>query len=193
MKLMMLLCVLVLSAPAFAGLVVNGTMDSNCANWSFTNTDGFTCATTGGNPGGRLILNNGPTPPNAPPQASQSILGLEIGKSYLITWDASSHYNCCNPSSANPAAGVQIDGELFEFKVVNNQPWTPYSYSFVYNGGSNVLVLSSQRNGIDADAQFDNVDINLVVSAVPEPSSVLLVLGGFLATLAVRNRRKAGN
>src|SRR5688572_25290450 len=104
MKLMMLLlCALVLSVPAFAGLVVNGTMDSNCANWTFTNTDSFTCAPTGGNPDGRLILNNGPTPHGSHPQASQVILGLEIGKSYRITWDASSNYNCCNPVGADEA------------------------------------------------------------------------------------------
>ena len=149
-------------------------------------TDGLTCSATEGNPDFALILNNGPGPV---PQASHTITGLQLGAVYEITWDAKSHYNCCN--STTPAgAGVAIDGNQFDFLILNNQPWTTYTQTFTYGGGSNTLVLSSQRNGTDSDAQFDNVDIALLSSPVPEPGSLALFGGGIAVVLCLR--RKAG-
>ena len=52
-----------------------------------------------------------------------------------------------------------IDGHQFDFLVTNGQPWTSYSFSFVYAGIGSTLALSSQRNGTDSDAEFDNVSI----------------------------------
>jgi hypothetical protein len=189
MKLLLCLVFVLAGVPAFAGLVTNGTFDSGCAGWSLSNTDGFTCSSTGGNPDSRLILNNGP---GIEPSASQAIAGLILGGLYRITLDASSNYNCCN-NATTPGAAVAIDSKQFFFLVTNNQPWTAYSFDFTYDGGSNVLVLSSQRQGTDSDAQFDNVDINLLEapgSPVPEPASMLLVGCGLLAAAAAQRRGK---
>jgi hypothetical protein len=176
----LLLCV----SPVFAGMVTNGTFDSGCIGWALSQTDGFTCSATEGNPGFALILNNAPGPV---PQASQTISGLQVGAVYQITLDGKSHYNCCNSATA-PGSGVAIDGNQFDFLIVNSQPWTTYSFQFTYTGVSDVLVISSQRNGTDADGEFDNVDINQVGTAAPEPGSLLSLGGGLAALLGLRRK-----
>jgi hypothetical protein len=89
-----------------------------------------------------------------------------------------SAYSCCS-SPTVAGAGAQIDGNTWEFAVPNSQPWTGYSETFTYHGGSNVLTFSAQRNGTDTDAAFDNITL----SAVPEPNTPLL-LGLFLVAAA---------
>ena len=180
LKSLFLACVLS-ATPAFAGLVTNGTFDSNCANWAFGGFVNF-CDTGAGNPAPALVLNDGPGPV---PLASQTIAGLVVGSLYEITLDAKTFFNCCN-SNVTPGAGVAIDGNQFDFLVLNNQPWTTYRFNFTYSGGSNVLVLSSQRNGTDSDAEFDNVDINQVGGEVPEPASVVLFSIGALGIIGFR-------
>lgn len=183
MKQLMVLFLLT-SASAFANMVTNGTFTSNCSGWALTNADGFNCSTTGGNPGGRLILNSGP---GVVISASQAISGLVINTAYRISFDASSHYNCCN-SNVTKGAGVGIDGKQFDFFVYNGQPWTNYFFDFTYAGGSNVLVLSSQRNGTDSDAQFDNVSLAPLQAPVPEPGTWFLLTSGAFA-LFISGRR----
>jgi hypothetical protein len=190
MKVLLCLLSLVFITPAFGGLITNGTFDSNCAGWALAQTDGFTCSATEGNPGSALVLNNGPGPV---PQASQTVAGLVLGSLYRITLDAKSHYDCCDPVGGTPGSGVGIDGQQFDFLIVNFQPWTTYTFDFTYGGGDNTFVISSQRNGTDADGEFDNVDITLLsaaVTGVPEPSSLLLMAAGLVAIGASKFRKK---
>ena len=181
------LVLLLFAMPAFGGLVVNGTFEAGCTtNWTITQDDGGNCSSTEGNPNFALILNNGPGPV---PQAAQTIAGLVVGQNYQITIDGKTHYNCCNPPGT-PGAGVGIDGQQFDFLILNSQPWTTYTFNFTYTGASNVLVVSAQRNGTDADGEFDNVDINLVQSGVPEPGSFVLIGAGALLLIGSRLRRR---
>jgi hypothetical protein len=182
MRVSVLLLTLAISPVFAANLVVNGTFDSNCANWSFGGFTNF-CDTTTGNPGSALVVNDAP---GVVPFATQVISGLTTGLAYTISLDAKTWFNCCN-SPTVPGAGVNIDGHQFNFLVVNNQPWTHYSFVFTYDGGANTLKLSSQLNGTDSDAEFDNVAITAGVAAVPEPGTVLLCCGALLAFL--RRRR----
>ena len=138
-----------------------------------------------GNPGSALVLNDAPGPV---PSASQNISGLTIGTNYQIDLDALTFYNCCN-SATVPGAGVSIDGHQFDFLVVNNQPYTHYTFNFTYSGVNSLLVLSSQRNGTDSDAEFDNVSITAVPNGnVPEPGTLTLVSLA-LGLVAMRSRR----
>ena len=180
--------VLLLANPTFAAnLITNGTFDSGTAGWSFASADGTTWASSEGNPGGALILNNSPGPV---PQASQSIAGLVVGTEYQISLDAKSHYNCCN-NPTTPGAGVGIDGKQFDFLIVNRQPWTHYEFAFTYAGGSNLFVLSAQRNGTDSDGEFDNVNLTALSAPIPEPESYAMLLAGLglLGFMARRRKR----
>ena len=191
-----LICLLAVLAaagvPAFAdaNLVTNGGFDSGCSDWtgvptSFNTTNYNECVTAlptyypnalqNGDPGGFAVLNDNP---RVLTSMSQAITGLTVGTQYQLTWDMASAYSCCS-SSVVPGAGAQIDGNLWQFIVPDLQPWTAYSETFTYAGGSNVLTFSAQRNGTDTDAAFDNISL----SAVPEPSTPLL-LGLFLGLAA---------
>jgi hypothetical protein len=175
---------LLLAVPAFAGLVTNGTFDNGCAGWYYGGYTNF-CDTSSGNPNPALVLNDSP---GAVPQATQSISGLTFGQQYTITLDARTWYNCCNDPTV-PGAGVAIDGHQFDFLVNNRQPWTNYTFQFTYAGGSNVLVLTSQRNYTDSDAEFDNVDILADGAAVPEPGTWLTLASALGIVAVLRGRR----
>jgi len=194
MNFVRVLAMVAMIVPASAALVTNGSFDSNCAGWTFANTDGFTCATgTGpasqpGNPSPFAILNNAPGPV---PQMTQSIAGLTVGASYTLAWQMQSAYRCCS-SSTTPGVGAEIDGHLFEFIVPNSQTaWTDYSEAFTYSGASNLLRFTSQRNGTDTDVAIDNVSITANVTGVPEPGTYLLVALGLIAA-GLRRARSRG-
>ena len=164
-------------------LVTNGGFDSSCADWTFANTDGFTCATTTGpagqpgDPSPFAILNNSP---GIIPQVTQTIAWLTNGTSYTLAWEMQSAYRCCS-SSSTPGVGAEIDGHLFEFIVPNTQTtWTGYTETFTYSGVSNLLRFTAQRNGTDTDVAIDNVSITANSSSVPEPGTYLLVTFGLV-------------
>lgn len=177
---------LLMAGSASAALVTNGTFDSGTSGWTLSQTDSFTWASSEGNPGGSLVLNNGPGPV---PQASQIVSGLIVGEMYRVSVDGKTHYNCCN-SDFTPGAGVAIDGHQFDFLIHNNQAWTTYTFDFTYSGVSNVLVLSAQRNGTDADGQFDNVSIADLGGShnMPLPPTLALLAIGAAASSFARRR-----
>src|ERR1019366_6473292 len=191
-----LLVAAVVAAVAFAvplsasNLVTNGDFTVDCSGWSTSATDGSFCQSGSGslgagNPGGFAVLNNYR---GVVPTMSQTIAGMVTGHTYLLTWDMESAYHCCG-SSSTPGAGATIDGNLWQFIVLNSQGWTSYSQTFTYSGGSSVLSFMAQMNGTDTDAGFDNIVLADTNSGVPEPGT-LVMLGSGVLGLAGFVRRK---
>jgi len=188
-RLIVVLFVLSLAASA-APLVTNGFFTTDCSGWATVNTDGSFCQTGvgglgAGNPGGWASLNNGCCPQVS---MSQTISGLVVGTTYQLSWDMQSAFKCCGSNSI-PGAGAQIDGNTYEFIILNNMGWTSFSRTFTYTGTSNVLTMSAQRNGTDSDAGFDNIVLTPLASGAPEPSTLALI-GAGLATVFFGRRRR---
>ena len=188
MKLQLLFVLLTLGLPLSANLVTNGSFTTDCSGWVTANIDGSFCQSGlgglgAGNPGGWAELNNAP---NVVPTMSQLIAGLAVGTQYQLTWDMQSGFHCCGTPS-NTGVSVAIDGNTYSFTVLNGDNWHSLSRTFTYGGISNNLVFSTQLNGTDQDAGFDNIAINAVASGVPEPSSLVLICAG-LAAIFLRRR-----
>lgn len=193
MKAACALCFLLAVAvsPLHAALITNGTFDTDYSGWSIQNIDyngGY--RSTGGNPGGMFILNDGP---GVFPTISQTVSGLVIGQSYVVTGDYRNVYGCCAPNPSPGAFAVEFDGQIatFDIPVVGSQGgWLPFSHTFTYSGGSSVLYLRAQYNGYDADAAIDNISMALAEGGqqVPEPSTLVMVALAGAAALALRRR-----
>jgi hypothetical protein len=174
---------LFISLGAQATLITNGDFENGYTGWTGVTGSNFIYS-GGGNPGSSLVLNDGPGPV---PTANQFVSGLVLGTTYEISFDAKTFYNCCNNVTIL-GAGVAIDGNQFEFLVTNGQSWTDYSFSFVYGGGDANLSLSSQRNGTDSDAEFDNVSLT-AATAIPEPSIIAVFALGLVGISFARRRQ----
>jgi hypothetical protein len=176
------LVILGVTVHLHAGLVTNGNFESGCTGndapgWTAANVDSAGgCRTTGGNPNGSFILNsNGLT---TDPTISQTLAGLVFGQTYIITIDYKTEFATNGPFTN--AAGVEIDGHLFQFNLFEDQNWRKFSTTFVYGGSSTVLMLTGERNGSDIAPRVDNVDVNAVTGDVPEPGTFALIgLGAF--------------
>jgi len=188
MRAQLLFLLLAAVAPLSASnLVVNGTFDTDCSAWTPTNVDGSFCQNGlgglgPGNPGGWVSLNNAP----GDVSMFQAIAGMTIGAQYTLTWDMQSTFKCCG-SLSSPGVSVAIDGNTYLFTIDPAMTWTSFSRTFTFSGGSNALTFSSQINGTDQDAGFDNIAINAAAVGVPEPSTFFLITAG-LAAILLRRR-----
>ncbi len=193
MKIVLATCLFALSVTAnlSAGLVVNGNFEAGCVgndapNWTAATVDGSGgCRTTGGNPAGSFILNSNGDPATDP-TISQTLVGLVLGQTYTITLD---YQIAFVGGSLTNAAGVSIDGHLFQFNLFNDSTWRTFTTNFVYGGGSAVLALTGERNGSDNAPRVDNVDVNPVVAGqVPEPGTFAMIGLGALVIGVLRRR-----
>jgi hypothetical protein len=192
MKSVLVLVLLAVASPAFAGLVTNGAFDGgSCAGWTASptpfNTSGYNeCRATGGNPGGFAVLNDVPA---VAVTMSQSLAGLVVGDQYQLTWDMESAYQGYG-SYVVPGAGAKIDGNTWEF-AIGNSPWASFSETFTYTGVSNVLTFVAQDNGTDTDAGFDNIVLTDLSAGgnVPEPATFALLGAGLIALGVIRRVR----
>jgi hypothetical protein len=187
--------------PAEGSLIVNGdfsvSVPSNGTGggWTSANIDfngGWRAGS--GNPGGAFILNSGGQLATDP-TISQLVTGLTPGATYRLTgqyanvYSGNSFFGNEGPNSfAIDIDGVNLDkldypGMVFAFGN--------FSFDIVAPDTDLLIAFRAEIDGDDTDYEIDNIALVLAPSAaVPEPSTLVLMLSGLLALAAQRSRRR---
>jgi len=121
---------------------------------------------------------------NNPGTISQGVTGLVNGQEYKVTFSL-------RGNTDGPASSQSVDVSLGSYFGTFSAPststsWVTQSFTFIYNGGSNLLVFAAGPNGPYGPG-LDNVQI----AATPIPGAILLfgsALGG-MGFLGYRRRK----
>lgn len=182
----------VLAGPSHAALI-NGGFESGLTGWT---TSGLTCSGVGAGYSvatGCIGMDSDPGPHTGSAAlylgtgggngvVSQSVATSATNTYHISFWMASGQFN--GVSAPNDLL-VEFDGStLLHVTDLPAQAYQFYSYDVVAGGASALLSFTN----LHAPSFFLIDDVN--VTAVPEPTSLLLMgLGAF--TLAVTRRRKS--
>jgi len=116
------------------------------------------------------------------------IVDLVAGQAYRLTFFLSANPDqSVYPRSTN----VSIDGMTQQFDYTgsptkSDMGWLQYTWDFVATGGSTTLSFTALNTGNAYGPALDNV----MLSAVPEPTTWALMIFGFLAVGYSMRRRK---
>lgn len=174
-------------AHAQGNLVFNGGFDTDASGW----TGGNLGLSAGyrpdkGNPGGFFVLDNANPSSSTDPIISQMITGLEFGNTYVISGSYQYGIDRGGGSPTAPSFGVAIDGVSFFTtpmpSLIDRPNWLNFSFFYAATSSTVTLSLSAQMNGTGVSYGIDNI----VMSAVPEPSSFALLICGSSAWLFFR-------
>jgi hypothetical protein len=159
---------------------------NNADGWTFFNGAQYATDGTGN---GALLLNEN-TPSSAPvsstsPEAVVTLNGLNLGQTYNVafnywgdnepggTWTLNGYLNGNNVYSLNGAdATPGVSASAYAGSLPNGFQG---GFSFIATNTSETLGFGQSNSGGGASPIIDNVSVS---SAVPEPSSVFLMLGG---------------
>lgn len=193
------LTAMLLASPlAQANLVTNGTFDVMVP--TIGTGGGWTATSNDGNGGWRsldgnnffVINDNGAGAGGATdPSIQQTLNGLTIGETYLVTGDFTNFYNCCGAPGTALSFGVDLTpgGLLTELAYPGSYPsWTGFSTSFIATQSSHTIRFSAERNGSDVEYAIDNISI---VAQVPEPTSLALVGLALVGLAGLRKKARA--
>lgn len=187
-----------LSGQADANLIINGdfstSVPSNGAGggWVSANIDGVGgWRSTGGNPDGMFILNDGGALATDP-IISQLVSGLTAGATYRLTGDYANQYEYFGSRGDNTFA-VDVDGVMLD--ALNypgaDRVWGSFSFDIVAPDTDLLIAFRAEIGGDDTDYKIDNISLVRAGAPVPEPATLLL-FGTGLAGLVAARRRKAG-
>lgn len=153
-------------------LIINGTFDTSADGWVMTNVSPPGYNPLKGNPGGCVGLNS--SSPSLVPMISQTVSGLVPGGSYWVSGDYSASGGTLG---STPSFGVAIDGVLLFEAAPASYDWFSFNVFYQATSSSALLSLAAGINGTFVAYRVDNI----TMSAIPEPSSfVLLSCGGVL-------------
>lgn len=181
------------SSTAQANLITNGEFDtfvpSNGSGGGWTSSvidSAGGWVNGGGNPGAYFILNDvGES--GSDPTLSQTISGLTIGESYLLTGDYALHYAIGNVTlEGSLIASLDSVPILGTGLPANSSGFTGFSAFFVATTPSAVLSFAAEANGSDYSYGIDNIS---VTAAVPEPVTITLLAAMPLTAASRRWRR----
>jgi hypothetical protein len=144
------------SAKAQGNLVFNGGFDADATGWTPSNNLGTGYDSSNGNPGGCIDLFGKPNP-----SISQTITGLTIGASYIVSGD----YISVRTPYGN-GFGVALNGDYSFFD--GSTSWQHFSFIYTADSSSTILSLVARQNGTEDAFRVDNISM----VAVPEPSSI---------------------
>ncbi|MCX5807736.1 MAG: carbohydrate binding domain-containing protein [Proteobacteria bacterium] len=186
---------MVVPVESNANLITNGDFENDYSFWTPSHIDGSGGHRDwGGVHGGFFLLNDGGSP-ESDPAISQTIYGLQVGKTYTVKWDQLYHY-------------PDYPGDIGFGVFLNNQPenpialngstaldiWQTFSTTFNAAGTSAVLYFAAELDqrtpGVftrtDMGYGIDNVSVTM--APVPLPSALLLFAPGLAGLAAIRRR-----
>jgi hypothetical protein len=166
-----LLCVAAASVTAGASLIVNGTFEDGTNGWSWYNVDGAGGLYNNGNPGLAFMLNNNGS--NADPTLYQTVNGLSIGQTYVLTGDFRAYHltsgTYIDAFSIFVEQGSSVLTEDYDQPLPLNT-WGTFSFEFTATETTATIYLIGERYGSDFSTEVDNISLD-----VPEPATMLLL------------------
>ncbi len=143
-----------------SNLVVNGDFTSGFGGWIASHIDdagGW--RDSGGNPGGRFVLNDGGGATD--PTLEQTVTGLVAGRSYTIRGNIIGASSASSPSGADSFA-VDVDGvTALTVSATDTTTWREFTAEFVAPSSSIQLGFRAEISGTDNDFAIDNIELFL--------------------------------
>ena len=145
-----------------ANLVINGGFDEGVDGWSFANIDGAGgWRDSGGQPGGRFILNDGGAFATDP-TIEQTVSGLIPRGVYRLSGGFKGESIAHSPTGGVSFA-VDVDGTTsFTAAAADLTTWRSFSFDFEAASTEVAVRLRAEIGGTDNDFAIDNVALVLV-------------------------------
>lgn len=203
-----IVCFWTTSGVVHAGVILNGDFQNisplvaspgspvTTGGWTFENHGGV--EVSGSNNFARLETFGLAT---SDPTIAQTVTGLSIGSVYSLSWDLANRSNSSGAGTGR-SFGIFLDSQIFAKALKFDEYLLPTfktdSLNFVATSVTHKLIfageLDNRTNGgvgnTDVGYRIDNIQLNLKVTAVPEPMSMLIFSTMGLAAFAQRRRSK---
>jgi hypothetical protein len=183
-------------APAQASpinYVVNGDFNvfvpsnGTGGGWTSSNIDGAGgWRGSGGLPGASFILNDAGQPATDP-TITQLVTGLTAGATYVLSGNYTNVYGCCGSRGPDTFA-IDLDGVLFDrLDYPGTGIWGSFSYNILVADTDLLLGFRAEIFSDDTEYRIDNISLTEAgPAAVPEPTTLALVLSGGVALVRRR-------
>jgi hypothetical protein len=150
------------AAADTTNMIVNGGFDVGTEGWSAVNIDdsgGW--RTTGGDPGGMFILNDGGSE-LSDPTIEQTVMQLLPASVYRVTGRFRGA-NQVNSPLGGTSFAADLDGAtVFTGGSLNTSMWQGFEFEFTATATSVDLRFRAEINGTDNDFAIDNITLTRV-------------------------------